>query len=243
MSSSAGVLRCPSCGAPASPDATRCEYCRATLATIGCPTCFGLLFKGAAFCHHCGSARSRADAGPAHEIACPACRGHMQWTRVGDTDLLECKDCSGTWIEAATFERLCSDRTSHGALLHRDAAPPPAGTPQPVRYRKCPRCTKVMNRVNFGRISGAIVDVCKGHGTFLDRGELHQIVRFVSEGGMDRARKAEIATLKEEQDRLRGMQRDLARMQREHNSVPPTHSTRWESSALGEILKALLGTS
>ena len=34
-----------------------------------------------------------------------------------------------------------------------------------------------MNRVNFGKVSGAVgLDVCKGHGTFLDRGELHQIV-------------------------------------------------------------------
>ena len=37
----------------------------------------------------------------------------------------------------------------------------------------------MMNRVNFGRLSGTIVDVCKGHGTFLDPGELHRIVEFI----------------------------------------------------------------
>lgn len=56
-----------------------------------------------------------------------------------------------------------------------------------------------MNRVNFARVSGAVVDVCKGHGTFLDRGELHQIVRFIQQGGMDRARQAERQRLADEQ--------------------------------------------
>ena len=37
-----------------------------------------------------------------------------------------------------------------------------------------------MNRLNFGRLSGTIVDMCNGHGTFLDRGELHQVVKFIS---------------------------------------------------------------
>jgi hypothetical protein len=28
----------------------------------------------------------------------------------------------------------------------------------------------MMNRVNFGRLSGTVVDVCRGHGTYLDAG-------------------------------------------------------------------------
>ena len=32
----------------------------------------------------------------------------------------------------------------------------------------------MMNRMNFGRLSGTVVDVCSGHGTFLDAGELHR---------------------------------------------------------------------
>jgi hypothetical protein len=66
-----------------------------------------------------------------------------------------------------------------------------------------------MNRMNFGRLSGTVVDVCRGHGTFLDRGELHQVVRFILEGGFDRVRRIEREELIEEQRRLRDLQRAL----------------------------------
>jgi len=66
-----------------------------------------------------------------------------------------------------------------------------------------------MNRMNFGRLSGTVVDVCKGHGTFLDRGELHQVVRFILDGGFDRVRRIEREELIEEQRRLRDLQRAL----------------------------------
>ena len=41
-----------------------------------------------------------------------------------------------------------------------------------------------MNRVNFARMSGVIVDACRGHGTYLDAGELHRIVKFIQSGGV-----------------------------------------------------------
>ena len=63
-----------------------------------------------------------------------------------------------------------------------------------------------MNRLNFGRLSGTIVDVCRGHGTFLDAGELHGIVRFIQGGGLDRARQRQIEDLKDQEQRLRQAQ-------------------------------------
>ena len=138
----------------------------------------------------------------------------MAWIRVGDADLLECSGCEGTWVEAATFERICADRESQAALLHpaRDRRNVADGAARPVRYRPCPKCAKLMNRMNFGRSSGAVVDVCKGHGTFLDRGELHQIVRFIQEGGIDRARAAERDQLADERRRLQALERMDARL-------------------------------
>ena len=81
----------------------------------------------------------------------------------------------------------------------------------PVRYRPCPQCGKMMNRQNFGRLSGTIVDTCSGHGTFLDRGELHQVVAFILGGGLSRMRAAELERLKEEQARLRDLEMHLSR--------------------------------
>ena len=67
-----------------------------------------------------------------------------------------------------------------------------------------------MNRMNFGRLSGTIVDVCRGHGTFLDRGELHQVVDFILWGGLDRARQAEREDMGEERRRLKELLAALA---------------------------------
>ena len=36
-----------------------------------------------------------------------------------------------------------------------------------------------MRRINFGRRSGVIVDVCNAHGTWFDPGELAAVLRFV----------------------------------------------------------------
>jgi Zn-finger nucleic acid-binding protein len=221
MSGGGQSLKCPNCGAPATEGGSRCDYCRARLATVSCPSCFGVLFDGAAFCQHCGAARRRSESFDAQRVACSACKGQMSWVRVGEADLLECGTCEGTWLEASTFERICAERESQAAVLpmvrpmvrlkpdptyatkpdpsYATKPAPPYTTRErpapsatlPVRYRPCLRCGKMMNRINFGKSSGAVIDVCKGHGTFLDRGELHQIVRFIRSGGLDRARTAE----------------------------------------------------
>jgi Zn-finger nucleic acid-binding protein len=175
-----------------------------------------LLFEGAAFCPSCGAARSRSQEPQPHATKCPACRGDMHWIRVGEVDLLECANCDGTWIEAAAFDTLCAEREQQAAIAHtavqlKDKPPSAAPAPERVRYRPCPQCGKMMNRQNFGRLSGTIVDTCSGHGTFLDRGELHQIVRFILEGGFSRMRQAELERLKDETRRLRELELHLSR--------------------------------
>jgi Zn-finger nucleic acid-binding protein len=60
-----------------------------------------------------------------------------------------------------------------------------------------------MNRVNFARCSGVIVDVCKGHGTWFDRDELRRIVEFIRGGGLDASRAREKREIEEERQRLR----------------------------------------
>jgi Zn-finger nucleic acid-binding protein len=125
--------------------------------------------------------------------------------RIGDTALLECERCRGVWVDAATFEHICASHEAQAAVLHQDArAAPPAAAA--IHYRKCVACGKMMNRLNFGRLSGTIVDVCRGHGTFLDAGELHRIVRFIQGGGLDRARQRQFEDLKDEERRLRAAQ-------------------------------------
>ena len=92
-----------------------------------------------------------------------------------------------------------------------------------------------MNRVNFGRMSGAIVDVCRGYGTFLDRGELHQVVRFIQEGGLERAREMQRQELVEGRRQVDVIERAAAR---EGQAAGP-HA--WNERWLSDLLTALFG--
>lgn len=212
-------LHCPNCGAVADPAAARCPYCRARLATISCPSCFALMFAGAAFCPKCGARSARAEPKP-HPAVCPACRSAMARVIIGELALLECASCDGVWVEAVEFERICADREAQGAVLHRWKTHSPVSPSTRVRYRACMTCGKMMNRVNFGRMSGTVVDVCRGHGTFLDAGELHAIVTFIRDGGLDRARQREKDDLEEERTASRG-----SRTRSSHPVSRPTGNT------------------
>ena len=131
----------------------------------------------------------------------------MKEVDVGETTLLDCQRCDGLWVGAEAFERLCSSREAQAAVLHQ--ANPEPRPMERVRYRPCLECGTMMNRLNFAKVSGTVVDVCKNHGTFLDRGELQAIVRFIQGGGLERARQRQIDDLKEQEQRLRDQEARL----------------------------------
>jgi len=54
---------------------------------------------------------------------------------------------------------------------------------QKIHYRKCPVCEQFMQRRNFRKASGVIIDRCNQHGTWLDADELEQITGFILAGG------------------------------------------------------------
>jgi Zn-finger nucleic acid-binding protein len=161
-----------------------------------------MMFESAAFCPACGVRRVRTT-GAVGKVRCPACRTLMRDVQLGPTQLLECEGCGGIWVDAPTFEHVCADRDARAAVLHRWPSPERRPIDTNVHYRPCAACGKMMNRLNFGRLSGTIIDVCKGHGTFLDAGELHQLVTFIQGGGLERARERQMDDLKEEGRRLR----------------------------------------
>ncbi len=54
-------------------------------------------------------------------------------------------------------------------------------------YIECPDCDALMNRRNFARGAGVIIDVCRFHGTWFDADELPHVIRFVMQGGLEQA--------------------------------------------------------
>jgi Zn-finger nucleic acid-binding protein len=97
-----------------------------------------------------------------------------------------------------------------------------------------------MNRVNFARCSGVVVDVCKGHGTWFDRDELSQIVEFIRGGGLEAARNKEKAQLEEARRELHQEQlADSVRRSTIFGINPQDHRLNGIASA-GGLLKLLL---
>jgi Zn-finger nucleic acid-binding protein len=200
----AASLTCPSCGAAASPEAHACTFCRTRLATVACPACFGMVFVGSRHCVHCGVRAREPKALDGTPWKCPDGHGELRGIALGGAEIGECGTCAGIWLDEATFQAVVSDRSRDSVVPQggaSDARPRPV-SPAPVRYRRCPDCGKTMNRVNFARTSGVILDACRGHGTWCDADELRRVVEFVRAGGMDVARRRELEQLALERNRI-----------------------------------------
>jgi Zn-finger nucleic acid-binding protein len=220
------MLMCPNCGAAAAATDVQCRYCKVQLQTAACPSCLGMIFAGAKHCSHCGArtfAATGDDAAVADAAAneaphrCPRCDAALAVTAIGAAFLEECGGCGGVWVDAQSFQQICQSREQQSAYVGAGSplAAPSLGAAsrhESVHYVKCPQCGQLMNRMNFARLSGVIVDVCKRHGTWFDRDELRQIVEFIRGGGLDAARDKERAQLEVEKQRLKDRERASAAM-------------------------------
>lgn len=129
---------------------------------------------------------------PTH-LTCPDCKLDLPAVESASVTAHRCARCRGIWLDPASFQRLCEeesrppDEDSTLAPSSRPSSRRP-GPPRDarIRYRACPACGEVMNRSNFGRVSGVVIDVCRPHGAWFDRGELAAIRRFLREGGLHR---------------------------------------------------------
>ncbi|MGA9995556.1 MAG: zf-TFIIB domain-containing protein, partial [Pyrinomonadaceae bacterium] len=157
-------------------------------------------------CPHCGAAASRTTPADAEPRKCPRCRVEMESAAVGQTSIRECMKCNGLWIEVDSFEQICASREQQAVVLGAATFVPDGKVLDDlnkIRYVPCPVCGQLMNRVNFARCSGVIIDVCKGHGSWFDMDELRKIIEFIRAGGMDAARAKEKREIEDERRLLR----------------------------------------
>ena len=151
------------------------------------------MFAGSRFCARCGAEATREAEDDASPMDCPRCAEPLQALRLGPTAVRECAACGGLWMDPDVLQKLCDAREAHAGVISalEGRTPTRSVAQDTVRYIPCPRCKKLMNRVNFAHSSGVVVDVCKNDGVWLDRGELQRIVGFVEQGGMTTAREHE----------------------------------------------------
>jgi len=207
------ALNCPNCGAGVASDRVQCEFCKTRLKTMACPSCFGLMFVGCKFCGHCGAKAVQAEDADSGDLGeCPRCRRGLDSLQIGDVTLSECNKCSGMWADVETFQSVCVDREKQSSVLgfigERELNAEPLSQ---ISYVPCPKCKQLMNRSNFAKASGVIIDTCKQHGVWFDAEELPKIIEFIQKGGMDIARQRERMEIDNERSRLRDEMRKQAR--------------------------------
>jgi Zn-finger nucleic acid-binding protein len=102
-----------------------------------------------------------------------------------------CTHCGGIWLDKVEFQKATrpSDVYRKEEIKDEFVRGP---VREPLEYIPCVRCGKLMNRKNFRRISGVIIDECGRHGVWLDAGEIEKIRHFIADGGLDKSQDREI---------------------------------------------------
>jgi Zn-finger nucleic acid-binding protein len=198
----ARLVRCPGCGAARGKSDSKCEFCDARFSAVDkgwgsmCPACYCRLPTDANFCVECGV---KINAQKLEEkkstLPCPRCKTALHGRMLEQIEMQECNSCAGVWLAVETFESICKSKdvmtmATRGLASGKRARKTKfeLTEAEEVKYVPCPKCKSLMNRRNFGRISGVIIDTCRDCGVWLDNQELGRIVQFIESGGLEKTR-------------------------------------------------------
>jgi Zn-finger nucleic acid-binding protein len=246
MKSPTGVaaFNCPNCGAAVAPDSVSCGYCGSAIASHLCAVCFGTISVGMKHCPHCGAEAVAAVKERSAQFRCPRCEIELDLISIGGYALNACSRCGGIWAGKSSFQSLCTREEAQEAVFGFQPEPSKTAAVSKERpqrtYVPCPECGKLMNRQNFSRCSGVVLDWCRNHGTWLDRGELQQIVAFIRDGGLRKARDRELLRLKEQEGHLRMQEFTIASLDRRLDSGLGGMVNSQESDSFLHFLDLLL---
>ena len=128
---------------------------------------------------------------------CPRCGVPLE-IQIHDGEEYDlCRQCGGLWLDLFEFEKATRPSDVYkkedikNGFLREPVKDPPG-------YIPCVRCGSLMNRKNFRRISGIIIDECGKHGIWLDAGELEKIRHFIADGGLDKSQDRDIEETRNE---------------------------------------------
>lgn len=240
------VHHCEACGAARTDAKSACNYCGATPVadsarmSLVCPFCFHRTPKGSKFCSSCGETIHAAQLDmKTGKHACPRCvKPKLVNRKVGAFVVDECPGCSGMWVEYETFNRLVDQQAAREETHvkgSRQGGPKKSQLTEKVAYIKCPACRRMMNRFNFARVSGVIVDECHEHGVWLDSDELEKIAAYVSSGGLRHTKALDELDAKQKIALERASMPSLGSM----NQIPHYTSDRDHDTPLGSVLELI----
>jgi Zn-finger nucleic acid-binding protein len=170
-----------------------------------CTSCSAPLPKSGIICKYCGTrndidlledTKKFINLRPDLKRVCPVCKTQLKTINVGEKLPLfieRCDSCYGVFFDINELEELIEYSVKGSKNVDLKKLFQITQNPRYIDivvYRKCPVCTKTMNRKNFMGQSGVITDICAEHGIWLDSGELRQIMEWVKTGGLSKVQKS-----------------------------------------------------
>jgi len=191
----AGALTCTNCGGAVSVSDEACAYCQARISeadrrkTTLCPACFTRIEDDSKHCRACSlPIKPQALAPLPVERDCPRCASKLRVRSLEVADVTECCKCLGMWLSPDTF-RVVTSNAQRGAAGNLQFAGQKQRTSlverglETVKYIPCLTCGELMQRRQYQwaeRSTGVVIDVCRGHGLWLDHDELERIVEHIA---------------------------------------------------------------
>jgi len=163
-----------------------------------CSSCSAPLPADTCKCGYCGT-RNDMDFAAVNRFTfdrpsrrqCPDCDIALQTVRLdtggGVFSIERCQQCFGLFFDVGEVQAFLEASVSPAFAINlkeiANINDERVRVNQPIRYKKCPQCGVLMNRVNFAAMSGVVVDQCKEHGMWLDNGELIHLMEWKKAGG------------------------------------------------------------
>ena len=187
----------------------KCEYCGKEINKkyMICPLCGGHLHEGEKFL----------------TPECPRCKVSLTVHFKSGEEYDICPKCGGLWLDRGEFRLFTREYDVYrkdddkGEYLREPSK-------DPLEYIPCVRCGKLMNRKNFAKLSGLILDECGTHGVWLDSGELGKIRHFIADGGLERAQDSAIESLRTE---LKDLETEVDQVALTHKIIHFWNLKRW----------------
>lgn len=163
-----------------------------------CTSCGAALPPNSLICAFCGTRNAvdlrdlsvSTEQPPDAPRPCPECGVPMASVNVGHRKrffIEQCARCHGLFFDLNELQALLDDAVAPTYeidlpllfMLQKESPAPH----RKVTYVRCPVCGELMNRFNFGRRSGVVVDHCRRHGIWLEGGELRRLMEWKKAGG------------------------------------------------------------
>ena len=190
-----------------------CPHCDVRFDNVRCARCYTLQAPGSFACGRCGVRLELEPLLDAPDAPCPRCMTPLEAAggagRWEDARVQECPRCGGMFVPREVLAEVLCRAEQSGPFPEGHRSRPVMALEQ-VKYVPCPLCHTSMNRMNFGKLSGVIVDVCRAHGTWFDAGELTRVVTFAASGGLAKTRAREEQEKNESAKRVAAAQVDFA---------------------------------